>query len=182
VACVAAPTGDRLHRAAVDAGVPVADPGRILAASWVPPGTELIVAAHAHSFISRDARRRARLGAIGYHPGLLPRHRGRDAVRWTIHMRDQIAGGSVYWMNDRADGGPIAAQGWCHVRPGDTPELLWRRDLGPMGLRLLGTTLDDIARGRLIKRPQDEALATWEPAFDRPALSGAVPASPRSGG
>lgn len=171
VASVAAPVGDRLHRAAVDAGVPVADPGRILAASWVPPGTELIVAAHAHCFISRIARARARLGAIGYHPSLLPRHRGRDAVRWTIHMRDQVAGGTVYWMTDRADGGPIAAQAWCHVRPGDTADSLWRRELGPIGLQLLGTVIDAVAIGELIRTPQDESLATWEPAFDRPALA-----------
>ena len=175
VASVATPAGDRLHTAAVAAGVPVGDPGRILAASWVPPGTELIVAAHSHSFITRGARRAARFGSIGYHPSLLPRHRGRDAVRWTIHMRDQIAGGTVYWMDDRADGGPIAAQGWCHVRPGDTPELLWRRDLGPMGLRLLGATVDDIAKGRITRRAQDESLATWEPAFDRPPLSKSAP-------
>ena len=171
VASVAAPAGDRLYRAAVAAGVPVGDPGRVLAASWVPPGTELIVAAHSHSFITREARRRARLGAIGYHPSLLPRHRGRDAVRWTIHMRDQVAGGTVYWMDDRADGGPIAAQAWCHVRAGDTAEALWRRELGPMGLRLLGAVLADVQAGRIVREPQDEALATWEPAFERPALA-----------
>ena len=171
VASVAVPATDRLHAAAVGAGVPVGDPGRVLAPSWVPPGVDLIVAAHAHCFISRDARRRTRLGAIGYHPSLLPRHRGRDAVRWTIHMRDQVAGGTVYWMNDRADGGPVAAQAWCHVRAEDTPDTLWRRELGPMGLRLLGTVLDDVAAGRLVKAPQDEALATWEPAFDRPAFA-----------
>lgn len=175
VASVAVPTGDRLHAAAVAAGVPVGDPGRVLAPAWVPPGVDLIVAAHAHCFISRDARRRSRLGAIGYHPSLLPRHRGRDAVRWTIHMRDQIAGGTVYWMNDRADGGPIAAQAWCHVRHGDTPEVLWRRELGPMGLQLLGKAVGDIAGGLLVKTPQDEALATWEPAFERAALSKARP-------
>jgi len=39
-----------------------------------------------------------------------------------------------------------------------------------MGLQLLGDVLDDVAAGRLVKRPQDELLATWEPAFDRPAL------------
>lgn len=171
VASVAAPAADRLHTAAVEAGIPVGDPGRVLAASWVPPGVELIVAAHAHCFITRDARKRARRGAIGYHPSLLPRHRGRDAVRWTIHMRDQVAGGTVYWMNDRADGGPVAAQAWCHVHPGDTPEALWRRELGPMGLRLLGEVLDDVAAGRIVRVAQDESLATWEPAFDRPALA-----------
>ena len=171
VASVAAPAGDRLYRAAVAAGVPVGDPGRVLAASWVPPGTELIVAAHSHSFITAGARQRARHGAIGYHPSLLPRHRGRDAVRWTIHMRDQVAGGAVYWMTDRADGGPIAAQEWCHVRAGDDAGELWRRNLGPMGIRLLASVVADVAAGRFVRVPQDEALATWEPAFERPSLA-----------
>lgn len=171
VASVAAPAGDRLHAAAVAAGIPVGDPGAALAAAWVPEGVELIVAAHAHCFIARAARRRARHGAIGYHPSLLPRHRGRDAVRWTIHMRDQVAGGTVYWMTDRADAGPIAAQAWCHVRAGDDAAALWRRELGPMGVRLLGQAVASIAAGRLVRIPQDEELATWEPAFDRPALA-----------
>lgn len=182
VAAVAAPAGDRLHHAAVAAGIPSGDPGRALPAAWVPEGIDLIVAAHAHCFVSRRARRRARLGAIGYHPSLLPRHRGRDAVRWTIHMRDQVAGGTVYWMTDRADAGPIAAQEWCHVRPDDDAASLWRRDLGPMGARMLVRVVADIASGRVVRRPQDEALATWEPAFDRPPLSAADPSEPPAAG
>lgn len=171
VAAVAAPAGDRLHRAAVAMRVPVGDPGRVLSASWVHEGVELLVAAHAHCFISRGARKRARHGAIGYHPSLLPRHRGRDAVRWTIHMRDQVAGGSAYWMTDRADAGPLAAQEWCHVRPDDDAGELWRRELGPMGVRMLVQVVNDVAAGRLVRVPQDESLATWEPSFDRPALA-----------
>lgn len=171
IASVAAPAGDRLHHAAVAAGIPVGDPGAVLAAAWVPEGIELIVAAHAHCFVAGGARRRARYGAIGYHPSLLPRHRGRDAVRWTIHMRDQVAGGTVYWMTERADAGPVAAQEWCHVRPGDDAAELWRRDLGPLGVELLARVVGDVAGGRVIGVPQDELLATWEPAFDRPALA-----------
>ena len=171
VASVAAPAGDRLHQAAVAAGVPVGDPGRVLAAGWVPEGVELIVAAHAHCFITRAARGRARHGAIGYHPSLLPRHRGRDAVRWAIHMRESITGGTVYWMTDRADAGPLAAQDWCHIPPGDDAAGLWRRELGPMGIRLLARVVADVAAGRLVRVPQVEALATWEPSFDRPALA-----------
>lgn len=170
VATVAAPAGDRLHAAAVAAGIPAVDPGRALPAAWVPEGAELVVAAHAHCFVTRAARARCRHGAIGYHPSLLPRHRGRDAVRWTIHMRDTIAGGTVYWMTDRADGGPIAAQDWCHVRPDDDAATLWRRDLGPMGVRLLAQAVADIEAGRIVRIRQDEELATWEPAFERPAL------------
>jgi len=140
----------------------------------VPLGVDLIVAAHCHCFITPGALAAARLGAIGYHPSLLPRHRGRDAIRWALHMHEQVTGGTVYWMNERADSGPIAAQGWCHIRPDDTPDALWRRELAPMGLRLIGEVLAEIAWGMITAVPQDEALATWEPAFTRPAFSKVV--------
>lgn len=168
---VAAPDGDRLRSAAAAWGIPAGDPGRVLPASWVPEGVELIVAAHAHAFITAGARDRTRFGAIGYHPSLLPRHRGRDAVRWAIHMREPITGGTVYWMTDRADAGPVAAQDWCHIRYDDTPAELWRRELGPLGVRLLCEVVDQVAGGQLIRVPQDDALATWEPSFDRRSLS-----------
>lgn len=170
VAFVAAPAGDRLSDAASAAGIPCGDPGRSLPPAWVPEGVDLIVAAHAHAYITSGTRARARLGAIGYHPSLLPRHRGRDAVRWTIHMRDAIAGGTVYWMDDGADTGPIAAQDWCFVRPDDAPTSLWRRELGPMGLRLLRRVVLAVRAGQVDRVAQDETVATWEPSFERPAL------------
>lgn len=179
VAAVAAPdVGDRLYRAAVEAGLRVSACGQSLAPDAVPDGTEVIVAAHAHCFIPAATRAWTRLGALGYHPSLLPRHRGRDAVRWVIHIGERVTGGTVYWMTDRADAGPIAAQDWCLVRPGDTPADLWRRELAPMGLRLIGKVLDDLTAGRVIAAPQDESLATWEPAFKRPSLAVFTPPKP----
>lgn len=167
---VASPAGDRLHAAAVSAGIPVDDPGGRLEAAWVPEGLDLLVCAHAHCFVTRGARGRARLGAIGYHPSLLPRHRGRDAVRWAIHMRESMTGGTVYAMDDRADGGPILLQSWCFIRTDDDPASLWRRELGPMGVRLLRAAVAGLASGTLSGHPQDESLATWEPSFSRPRL------------
>lgn len=170
VAIVAAPGGDRLGDAAEAAGVPCGDPGRAVNAAWVPEGVDLIVAAHAHCFITAAARARSRHGAIGYHPSLLPRHRGRDAVRWAIHMGERITGGTVYWMTDRADAGPIAAQDWCFIRPGDDATSLWRRDLGPMGLDLIRRVVLEVRDGTVRAIGQDERLATWEPSFERPSL------------
>jgi methionyl-tRNA formyltransferase len=156
---------DRLHAAALQADVPVEACPRRVEAAHIPPATDLIVAAHAHAFITAGARQAARLGALGYHPSLLPRHRGRDAVRWTIHMRDAIAGGTIYWLDDGADTGPIAAQDWCHVRPGDDARALWRRELAPLGLRLLERALAELDGGTVTATAQDTAAATWEPAF-----------------
>ena len=147
-------------------GLPVTQAGRLNAAT-MPGGVDLIVAAHSHDFISSAVRQRTALGAIGYHPSLLPLHRGRDAIRWTVKMGDRVTGGSVYWLSDAVDGGPIAAQDWCFIRPGDTPSELWQRDLQPMGVELLSEAVRDIGGKRLIMVPQDEALATWEPSWGR---------------
>jgi methionyl-tRNA formyltransferase len=134
------------------------------------PECDLIVCAHSHAFLSDRAILKARFGAIGYHPSLLPRHRGRDAVKWTIHMGDPIAGGSVYWLTGRVDGGPLAAQDYCHVRPGWSASDLWREALFPMGVRLLRQVAEDVSRGAIVREPQDEACATWEPSWERPPL------------
>lgn len=41
---------------------------------------------------------------------LLPRHRGRDAVRWTVACGDTVTGGTIYWLNNVVDGGPVLLQ------------------------------------------------------------------------
>ena len=99
----------------------------------VPEGTDLIVAAHTHARVSNEALARSRLGGVGYHPSLLPRHRGIAAVEWTILEGDPIAGGSVYHLADGWDAGAIAAQDWCFVAKGETARELWERALAPMG-------------------------------------------------
>lgn len=162
---------DRLSAAAQQAGVPVEVCRQRVEAGHIPAGTDVIVAAHAHAFITKGARLATRYGALGYHPSLLPRHRGRDAVRWTIHMGDPVAGGTAYWMDDGADTGPIAAQDWCHVRQGDDARTLWRRDLAPMGLRLIEKVLGELDREIVTAIPQTDYPATWEPAFFSARLS-----------
>jgi methionyl-tRNA formyltransferase len=174
VAAVSAPrVDDRLAVTASAAGIPLCQVPRRLDAEWVPDGLDLIVCAHAHVFVTAGARSKARLGALGYHPSLLPRHRGRDAVYWTIHMGDKIAGGTVYWLDDGADTGAIAAQDWRWVRRDDTPETLWRRDLGPLGVRLFAEVIDALKAGNRPARPQAPEHATWEPAFTPSKLAAA---------
>jgi methionyl-tRNA formyltransferase len=167
---VSAPVGDRLHKAAVRAGVPHVIAAGTLNADTMPEGADLIVAAHSHDFIGAATLRKTVLGGIGYHPSLLPLHRGRDAIRWAIRMGDRVTGGSVYWLSKNVDGGPIAAQDWCFLPPGTDPGELWREVLQPMGLRLILRTLEDLSRGVVVAVPQDERLATWEPSLDQPPI------------
>lgn len=163
---------DSLEREAHALGLRASRLSGRLHADQVEP-CDLILAAHAHAFIDASVRAKAKLGALGYHPSLLPRPRGRDAVRWAVHMREPVTGGSLYWMDDGADTGPVVAQAWCHIRPDDTPADLWRRELAPMGLRLFAETLAKLAAGNPCQgEPQDPSLATWEPAWKVSKLAG----------
>ena len=166
---VFAPAGDKLYDLAMRGRVETLQAGTLRAAN-IPPHTDLLIAAHSHDFIGAATRNRLRIGAVGYHPSLLPRHRGRDAVKWTIRMRDLVAGGTVYWLTDNIDSGPIAAQEWCWVDPAEDAHALWRRALFPMGVRLLAQVVGDVAAGRVVQRDQDAAAATWEPALDSTPL------------
>lgn len=163
---VAAPTADdRLIQTAIETDThAVAIAGR-LEGHHVLDGTDLIIAAHAHCFITAEARQKARYGAIGYHPSLLPLHRGRDAIKWAIRMHEPVTGGTVYQMDDRADAGPIIAQDWCFIRKAETAESLWRRVLGPMALRLFEFSLSFILSDNFESHCQDELISTWEPAL-----------------
>ena len=159
---------DQLATAAADAGVPleVLNNPRRLGAEHLPEEVDVIVAAHSHAFILEDARARARKASIGYHPSLLPRHRGIAAVEWTIKSRDPIAGGSVYHLSDSMDAGLLAAQDWCFVYPDDDAGTLWRRALGPMGLRLLMQVVEHIDdHGEAPAWEQDPKAATYAPAL-----------------
>ena len=157
---------DRLAIAAKTAGLDVAildDPMNV-PASAIAEGTDLIVAAHSHARVSSEALARSRLGGIGFHPSLLPRHRGIAAVEWTIREGDPIAGGSIYHLAERMDAGAIAAQDWCFVRKGETARELWERALAPMGLDLLTRVVREAAAsGKLPATPQDEQFATRAP-------------------
>jgi methionyl-tRNA formyltransferase len=159
---------DRLAAAARAAGIDVVvqDNPRLVVASEIAPGTDLIVTAHSHARIAKEALATARLGGIGYHPSLLPRHRGMAAVEWTIKEGDPIAGGTIYHLADRMDAGAIAAQDWCFVKKGETARELWERALAPLGLRLLGEVIDHAkTHDTLPATPQDEQFATHAPSL-----------------
>jgi methionyl-tRNA formyltransferase len=157
---------DRLKAVAEAAGVKWMKSG-LLNENTIPDGVDVIVTAHSHDFVREPTRARTTFGAIGYHPSLLPLHRGKDAVIWTINMGDKVTGGSVYWLNEVMDGGPIAAQEHVFVLPGDTPETLWKRDLAPLGIRLLTEVCADLAQGKVVKVEQNESIATVEPSIKR---------------
>lgn len=171
VARVVAPAADdRLAVAASKRAIPVhvLDNPKIVPGDAIAEGTGLIVAAHTHARVSNEALARSRLGGVGYHPSLLPRHRGIAAVEWTILEGDPIAGGSVYHLADGWDAGGVAMQDWCFVLKGESARELWERALAPMGLDLLKRVVRHAREhGSVPSHKQDERFATRAPMIKR---------------
>src|SRR5262245_32223913 len=167
---VAPAADDRLAVAALKAGVPVhvLENPKIVPGEAIAEGTDLIVAAHTHARVSNEALARSKLGGVGYHPSLLPRHRGLAAVEWTVLESDPIAGGSVYHLADGWDAGAVAAQNWCFVAKGESARELWERALAPMGLELLTQVVRHAQEhGSVPAFKQDERYATRAPMIKR---------------
>ncbi len=115
--------------------------------------------------------RAARLGGIGAHPSLLPRHRGPDPTYWAIASGDAETGVTVHRLEEEYDTGAILAQERLRIDPAWNAWQL-ARALDRPSLRLLRATVARFARGEIVEAlPQDAALATSAPFPDDEACA-----------
>lgn len=134
---------DRLARLAIANLIPIIVHEKTLTADQVPTGVDIILTAHAYCFVTKEARDKAKLGAVGYHPSLLPKYKGKHAVKLAFDNGDKIVGGSLYQLDDGWDTGQVLAQKSVTVDDGDTLTSLWQDKLAPIGVELF--------RGHLIE-------------------------------
>jgi methionyl-tRNA formyltransferase len=112
---------------------------------------------------------RPRLGGVGVHPSLLPRHRGPNPYFWSIDSGDETTGVTLHRLSEEYDTGELLASRSLPVGDRDAWQLA--RALDRPSLALLRDTLGRLARGeRLPPVVQDESLATWAPEPSGEAL------------
>jgi methionyl-tRNA formyltransferase len=103
-----------------------------------------------------------RLGGLGVHPSLLPRHRGPNPYFWTIDAGDEKIGVTAHRLSAEYDTGRILASRTIPVGDRDSWQLA--RALDRPSLGLLRETTRRLARGDAVaETEQAEALATWAP-------------------
>jgi methionyl-tRNA formyltransferase len=92
-------------------------------------------------------------GWVNLHFSLLPAWRGASPVQAAIRAGDDITGASTFRLEAGMDTGPVYGLITETIRPTDTTgDLLDRLSVG--GARLLLATLDGIADGSVVARPQ----------------------------
>jgi methionyl-tRNA formyltransferase len=101
-------------------------------------------------------------GVYGMHPTLLPRHRGRAAIPWTILSGLARTGVTLFEIVDpTADSGPILSQVVVPVEPDETATTLFDK-LARAHVDLVRDFVPRLAAGSVTKTPQDPSRAsTW---------------------
>lgn len=98
-------------------------------------------------------------GCVNLHGSLLPKYRGRAPINWALLKGEKETGGTLHYMNARADAGDIIAQYRFPIEDDDTAITLHRKlvqGAGPM----LDEYLPRLLKGRIQGTPQDETAAT----------------------
>lgn len=170
---VCTPIGDKhVGKMAYTHEIPIITAGS-LNADTMPLNVDLGITAHSFDYIGKATRYKPTIGWIGYHPSLLPRHRGRSSIEWAIKMRDFLTGGTTFWLNSGIDRGDIIEQEIVWIDPKmynmelkKAARLLWEHELQDMGVRLINKTINDIINGTVKRRQQDNRFSTFEPSLN----------------
>ncbi len=101
-----------------------------------------------------------RHGCLNVHASLLPRWRGAAPIQRALLAGDSETGITIMQMDEGLDTGPIVLQEAIPIAPKVTSGELSER-LAALGARLILDTLDGVAQGTLIARPQPSAGTTY---------------------
>jgi len=152
---------DPLLAAARSTGVPAIPFAAILdgdAAAIRGTGAELIVLANVSRIVPPATLSAVPRGAICFHPSLLPRHRGRHAVRDAIRAGDPFTGVTAFWPDDGVDTGPVILQARVEIAPGEPPSALYHDKLVPIGVYIMLAAIAAIEANAAPRLCQEAAL------------------------
>lgn len=107
-----------------------------------------------------------RLGVLGVHPSLLPRHRGATPIQATILAGDPEAAVAIYRMDAGLDTGPVlATTTWPLDATETAPEL--EAEAARRGAALLAANIAEYLDGQASLTPQPDAPASVTTRFTR---------------
>ena len=106
-------------------------------------------------------------GSLCFHPSLLPKFRGGNALAWQILHGETEAGVTVFRPDEGVDTGPILVQkGPVPIAPTDTAASLYFDTLYPLGLDAIDEAVAAVAGGNPKFRDQPEAGASHQGLVD----------------
>ncbi|HEU4429798.1 MAG TPA: methionyl-tRNA formyltransferase [Myxococcota bacterium] len=108
-----------------------------------------------------------RLGSLCFHPSLLPKFRGGNALAWQIIAGEREAGVTVFKPDAGVDAGPIVVQkGQVPILPHHTAASLYFESLYALGVEAMVEAVARVADGTATFTPQDESRASFQGLVD----------------
>lgn len=102
-------------------------------------------------------------GTLIFHPSALPYGRGPDAIRWAVERGERVSAVTWFFADAGKDTGPICSQAPVVLLPGESAGRAYHTRFVPAGIEALRAAVGEYRRnGRFTRRPQDEALATYD--------------------
>lgn len=105
-----------------------------------------------------------RLGSVGVHPSLLPRHRGSSPIQNTILAGDKVGGVTLYLLDKEVDHGPVLGVQEIPVSESDS-YLDLEGKLAGLGGAMVPEVLTEYIAGSLHSSVQSHELATFTKKF-----------------
>ena len=130
-------------------------------------GAELNVLAFVTAILPPEIVEAPAQGSLCFHPSLLPRFRGGNALAWQILLGAETSGVTVFRPDAGVDTGPIVVQkGPVAIGPTDTAASLYFDKLYPLGLEAIAEAVSAVADGSARYLVQDESQATHQGLVD----------------
>ena len=161
---------DPLKEAALVAGLPVFQPRRLkdpeAYEQMVSLRPDLAVLAFVTDIVPEKVLKVPKLGAICYHPSILPRYRGASAINWAIINGETKTGLTIFWADAGIDTGDMLLQKEVEIGPEETTGEVYFNKLYPLGVEAVLEAVDLVAEGKAPHIPQDHSRATYDPPCD----------------
>ncbi len=167
---------DPLAEAALERGLPlfrhkamrrkgVAIPSRV--AEHAALGAELNVLAFVTMILPEVIVDAPKHGSLCFHPSLLPKFRGGNALAWQIIEGETEAGVTVFRPDAGVDTGPIVVQkGGVEIEPHHTAASLYFERLYELGVEAMVEAVERVAAGTATYTPQAESQASFQGLVD----------------
>ena len=105
-------------------------------------------------------------GCINLHASLLPKYRGAAPIQWAVAMGDAYTGNTTMLLEEGLDTGPILLQQTIEIAPEQTAAELFEV-LARAGAPLVVDTLEGLASGTIVPKPQSAEGVTFAPILSR---------------
>ena len=126
-------------------------------------GAELNVLAFVTAILPSEILAAPPRRSLCFHPSLLPRYRGGNALAWQIILGEQESGVTVFQPDAGVDTGPIVVQKrGVPIEAVDTAGSLYFDKLYPLGVEAIVEAVAAVATGTARFESQDPTLASFQ--------------------